>query len=153
MTIVPSNAEDTCLKNQTYQHEVAPWREKQAYDGRGRVHDEERPPTAVGRYENTFPEGGTQAWLVVFGSFCALFSVFGLINTAAVFESWFSTHQLAQYSPSQIGWIFSLYLFFVFFVGIQVGPVFDRYGPRYPVAIGSVLIVSSLMLLGFCEGG
>lgn len=99
----------------------------------------------------TFPEGGLQAWLVVFGSFCAMVSVFGLINTAAVFESWFSTHQLADYTASEIGWVFSLYLFFVFFIGIQVGPIFDRYGPRYLVALGSVLSVASVMLLGLCE--
>jgi hypothetical protein len=102
--------------------------------------------------DSGFPEGGLTGWLVVLGSFCAMISVFGLINTAAVFESWFSTHQLAQYSASQIGWIFSLYLFFVFFIGIQVGPVFDAYGPRYLVAIGSVLMVASLLLLGFCTG-
>lgn len=99
-----------------------------------------------------FPEGGRTGWLVVFGSFSGMLSVFGLINTAAVFESWFSTHQLAEYSASQIGWIFSLYLFFVFFIGIQVGPVFDAYGPRHLVAIGSVLMVTSLLLLGFCTG-
>jgi hypothetical protein len=100
----------------------------------------------------TFPEGGAQAWLVVLGSFCAMLSVFGVINTAAVFESWFGEHQLARYTPSEIGWVFSLYLFFVFFVGIQVGPVFDRYGPRWPVALGSVLMVGSMLLLGLCEG-
>ncbi|EFX02810.1 major facilitator superfamily transporter monocarboxylate [Grosmannia clavigera kw1407] len=97
-----------------------------------------------------FPEGGVQAWLVVLGSFSAMFSVYGLINTAAVFESWFSTHQLADYSASAIGWIFSLYLFFVFFVGIQVGPLFDRFGPRLLVATGSLLNVTSIMLLGLC---
>lgn len=101
---------------------------------------------------SAFPEGGLAGWLVVFGSFCAMISVFGLINTAAVFESWFSMHQLEHYSASQIGWIFSLYLFFVFFIGIQVGPVFDAYGPRYLVAIGSALMVASLLLLGFCTG-
>ncbi|OIW31827.1 MFS general substrate transporter [Coniochaeta ligniaria NRRL 30616] len=105
---------------------------------------------SVRSMDSDFPEGGLTGWLVVFGSFCAMISVFGLINTAAVFESWFSTHQLAQYSSSQIGWIFSLYLFFVFFIGIQVGPVFDAYGPRYLVATGSVLMVASLLLLGFC---
>ena len=100
----------------------------------------------------TFPEGGLTAWLVVLGSFCAMFSVFGIINMAAVFESWFATHQLAAYDASQIGWVFSLYLFIVFFVGIQVGPLFDRRGPRLLVAIGSLLLVASLLLLGFCTG-
>ncbi|KAK3317721.1 major facilitator superfamily domain-containing protein [Cercophora scortea] len=98
-----------------------------------------------------FPEGGLEAWLVVFGSFCAMISVFGLINSSAVFESYFSTHQLIDNTASEIGWIFSLYLFIVFFVGIQVGPVFDRYGARIPVAASSLLIVLSLMLLSLSE--
>lgn len=99
-----------------------------------------------------FPEGGLQAWLVVFGSFCGMFSVYGLINTAAVFESYFSENQLRDYSSSQIGWIFSLYLFVVFIVGIQVGPVFDKYGPRLIVLAGGLLIATSLFILSVSEG-
>ncbi|POS76125.1 riboflavin transporter MCH5 [Diaporthe helianthi] len=98
----------------------------------------------------TFPEGGAQGWLAVAGSFCAMLSVFGIINSSAVFESYFSEHQLAHHNASEIGWIFSIYLFCVFFVGIQVGPIFDRYGARWLVAVGSILIVLSLMLLGLC---
>ncbi|KAL0942002.1 MFS monocarboxylate [Colletotrichum truncatum] len=101
--------------------------------------------------ELTFPEGGLKAWLVVFGSFCAMLSVFGLINSAAVFESYFSENQLADHSPSQIGWIFSLYLFIVFFVGIQVGPLFDNYGPRGLVVAGGLCISASLLLLSLCK--
>lgn len=99
-----------------------------------------------------FPEGGLTGWLVVLGSFCAMLSLFGLINSAAVFESYFSTHQLADKTASEIGWIFSLYLFIVFFVGIQVGPIFDRFGARVLVAVGGGLIFLSLLLLSWCEG-
>ncbi|CAI4213987.1 unnamed protein product [Parascedosporium putredinis] len=99
----------------------------------------------------TYPEGGLQAWLVVFGSFCTMGAVFGLTNSAGVFEAYFKQNQLAQYSHSQIGWIFSLYLFLVFFVGIQVGPVFDHYGPRLLVAVGSLTTITSLMLLSLCK--
>ncbi|KAL2151240.1 hypothetical protein VTH82DRAFT_6338 [Thermothelomyces myriococcoides] len=98
-----------------------------------------------------FPEGGLTGWLVVLGSFCAMLSLFGLINSAAVFESYFTTHQLAHKTSSEIGWIFSLYLFIVFFVGIQVGPIFDRFGARALVAAGSTLIFLSLLLLSWCE--
>lgn len=100
----------------------------------------------------TFPEGGLAGWLAVWGSFCAMLSIFGLINSSAVFESYFSEHQLKDYNSSQIGWIFSLYLFVVFFIGIQVGPVFDRHGPKWLVPTGSLFMVLSLMLLGFCTG-
>ncbi|KAJ0310202.1 hypothetical protein Brms1b_008854 [Colletotrichum noveboracense] len=81
-----------------------------------------------------------------------MLSVFGLINSAAVFESYFSEHQLADHSPSEIGWIFSLYLFIVFFVGIQVGPLFDAYGPRGLVVAGGLCISTSLLLLSLCKG-
>ncbi|KAI1142927.1 MFS general substrate transporter [Hypoxylon sp. FL0543] len=97
-----------------------------------------------------FPEGGLKAWLVVLGSFCAMISVYGIINSAAVFESYFATNQLAGYDSSTIGWVFSVYLFIVFFFGIQVGPVFDRHGPRLLVLVGSLLVVASQLLLGLC---
>jgi len=99
----------------------------------------------------TFPEGGLEGWLVVLGSFCAMSSVFGLINSAAVFESYFSTNQLVDNTPSEIGWIFSLYLFIVFFVGIQIGPIFDRHGSRVLVGVGSLAVVVSLFLLAECK--
>lgn len=99
----------------------------------------------------SFPDGGFQAWLVVFGSFCAQGAVFGLINTAAVFESYFKENQLKDYNNSQIGWIFSLYLFLVFFVGVQVGPIFDKHGPRLLLAGGSFCVVTSLMLLSVSQ--
>lgn len=101
--------------------------------------------------EPTFPEGGLNAWLVVFGSFCALIPVYGPSNSAAVFESYFSSNQLAGYDASAIGWIFSLYLFIVFFVGAQVGPIFDRNGPRVLVFFGSALCAASQLLLGLCS--
>lgn len=115
-------------------------------------HQLKRAPSAATTATLDFPEGGVKGWLVVLGSFCAMLSLFGLINSAAVFESYFSTNQLAGNTPSEIGWIFSLYLFIVFFVGIQVGPVFDRFGARVLVAVGSLLIFLSLLLLSWCNG-
>lgn len=165
------NAEETCLKNQSAvgpaptelvqtttvtekchspssDHDP----EKAGPVRYGAIGDSATADTASNATDLEFPEGGLEAWLVVFGAFCAMLSVFGLINTAAVFESYFSENQLRDYSSSEIGWIFSLYLFIVFFVGIQVGPVFDKYGPKLMVAVGGVLIGSSLLILSVCEG-
>ncbi|KAF5663188.1 monocarboxylate transporter [Fusarium heterosporum] len=172
MTYGEHNAEDSCLKNQhgSYPAQDEAINNCPAAD-RG---DPEKPPVpapdhagleygAIGQPDNTgsapidhqadleFPEGGLQAWLVVFGAFCGMLSVYGLINTAAVFESYFSQNQLRDYTSSQIGWIFSVYLFIVFIVGIQVGPVFDKHGPRLIVASGGILIATSLFLLSVCE--
>ena len=99
---------------------------------------------------DAFPEGGARAWSVTAGSFCGNFAVFGIINTTAVFQEYFSTHQLSGYSPGQIGWIFSLSLFLTFFCGNPIGPVFDAKGPRVLVFGGSILLVASMMLLGLC---
>ncbi|PBP23531.1 hypothetical protein BUE80_DR005502 [Diplocarpon rosae] len=100
--------------------------------------------------KDDFPEGGLQGWLVVLGSFCGSFSVFGIINSTAVLLEYFSHHQLKDNSPSQIGWIFGLALFLTFFCGAPIGPIFDSYGPRALIFCGSILLVASMFLLGLC---
>ncbi|KAK7727910.1 hypothetical protein SLS63_006991 [Diaporthe eres] len=77
-------------------------------------------------------------------------SVFGIINTSAVFQSYLLENQLKEYSPSEVGWIFSTYLFVVYFVGLGVGPIFDRYGTRELVFVGSTFMVASPFILGSC---
>jgi hypothetical protein len=100
--------------------------------------------------DEDFPEGGLRAWLVVLGSFCALFMVFGIVNSTGAFQDYFSSNQLRGHASSEIGWIFSLNLFLVFFCGLYVGRIFDTHGPRILVAVGSLLLVLSIMMLGFC---
>lgn len=63
------------------------------------------------------PDGGLQAWLCVLGAFCTLFCSFGWINTIAVFQNYYQTHQLKEYSPSTVSWIPSLETFMNFFLG------------------------------------
>jgi MFS family permease len=92
--------------------------------------------------EFDYPEGGFRAYLVVFGAFSGMFSAFGFMNTIGTLQAYISTHQLSNYNESAVGWIFSLYIFLAFFGGIQVGPAFDRWGPRELVAAGSVLLVT-----------
>ncbi|MCJ1228915.1 hypothetical protein MMC12_005579 [Toensbergia leucococca] len=111
---------------------------------------EEEARTTADDEKPDFPEGGLRAWSVVAGSFCGLFAVFGIINSTAVFQEYFSKNQLSDYSPSQVGWIFSLSLFLTFFCGLPVGPIFDAHGPRLLTFCGSILLVASMMLLGLC---
>ena len=102
--------------------------------------------------DEDFPEGGLRAWLVVFGSFCAMFMVFGIVNSTGAFQDYFSSNQLRSYSSGQIGWIFSLNLFLVFLCGIYTGVIFDAHGPKIVLAVGSLAMVLSMMLLSFCTG-
>lgn len=52
-----------------------------------------------------FPDGGKTAWLTVAGSSACLFVSFGWINCVGVFQEYYSTHQLRQYTESDIAWI------------------------------------------------
>ncbi|KAB8070000.1 putative MFS monocarboxylate transporter [Aspergillus leporis] len=99
---------------------------------------------------NTYPEGGLEAWLVVFGSFAGLFASLGLVNTIGTFQAYLENHQLQDYSSGSTGWIFGMYAFLTFFCGVQIGPIFDAKGPRFLVFAGSVLVVVQMIALGFC---
>ena len=117
--------------------------------------DEKSPATiktSASDHEVTYPEGGRRAWLVVFGSFMGTAACFGMMNTIGIFQAYVSANQLRHYNESQIGWIFSVYAFLAFFCGVQIGPHFDAKGPRLLVFLGSVLLVTSMMLLGLCKG-
>lgn len=86
-------------------------------------------------------------WLTSYHRFAGL----GITNTIAVFQSYVSTHQLTEYSESSIGWIFSLYTFLAFFCGVYIGPIFDKFGPRWLILAGVGLVTLGLMLLSVCE--
>lgn len=102
------------------------------------------------KLEVYYPEGGLQAWLVVIGSWCGLLVSIGMTNIMGSFQNYISKNQLGAYDESAIGWIFSLYAFLAFFGSIYVGPLFDKYGPRWLIFSGSICIIMDMMLLGLC---
>ncbi|OLN89249.1 Riboflavin transporter MCH5-like protein 20 [Colletotrichum chlorophyti] len=102
--------------------------------------------------DDGYPEGGRDAWLVVFGAWCAMIPSMGLLNTMAVLQAWVAENELGGLPESTIGWIFSTYAFFLYFCGAQVGPIFDSYNVRYLVIPGCIGIVASLMLMSLCTG-
>lgn len=110
------------------------------------------PPTPDVNKESDYPEGGKEAWLVVFGSFLSMVSSFGVMNTIAVFHAHLSKNQLSHMSNSDVGWLFGINVFLSFFGGIQIGPLFDKYGPRWLLLAGSVCLVGGLMLTSVCTG-
>jgi hypothetical protein len=71
--------------------------------------------------ETKFPDGGWEAWLVVLGSWCAMIPAMGLLNSLAVLQAWLGEHDLQHLPASTTGWIFSIYTFFLFFCGAQIG--------------------------------
>ncbi|CCH44076.1 putative transporter MCH4 [Wickerhamomyces ciferrii] len=98
-----------------------------------------------------FPEGGLQAYLVVFGSFMGLVPVFGLINSAGAIENYVASHQLSALSPSSVSWIFSLNIFIQCCIGVFSGSIFDKHGSRILLSIGSVFFCGGLFATGNCK--
>ncbi|RKU46787.1 hypothetical protein DL546_006657 [Coniochaeta pulveracea] len=97
--------------------------------------------------EETYPEGGREAWLVVLGSWFALFPSLGIMNVLATLQAYVSRHQLASYDSSTTGWIFSTYTFLAFVLGVYIGPIFDKHGPRGLIMAGTLCFSVSIMLL------
>ncbi|KAF5869999.1 putative monocarboxylate permease-like protein [Botrytis fragariae] len=97
-----------------------------------------------------FPDGGARAWSVAAGAAGVLFCTFGYINAFGVYQEYYQTHQLSHRSPSDISWIGSLQVFFLFSGSAVGGPLFDRYGGGtiWPAAL---LYVFSVMMTSLCK--
>ncbi|KAJ4343891.1 hypothetical protein N0V87_000174 [Didymella glomerata] len=101
-------------------------------------------------HPSQFPDGGKDAWLCLLGGFCCLFCSFGWINCLGVFQNYYQTNQLRNYSPSSIAWIPSIEIFMMFFPGPIVGWAFDNYGPKYLLLFGTFFHVFGLMMTSLC---
>jgi MFS family permease len=73
------------------------------------------------------------------------------MNTISTYNTYLMANQLSNYSKSSVGWIFSTYIFLTFFASVQIGPIFDVKGPRILVLLGSIMMITSVMLLGVCK--
>lgn len=63
-----------------------------------------------------------------------------------IFQEYYETGPLSNYTPSEIAWIPALQIFFMSALGPINGHIFDRYGPRLLLAIGSFMHVFGLMM-------
>ncbi|KAG8164307.1 hypothetical protein KVR01_006225 [Diaporthe batatas] len=111
------------------------------------------------------PNGGTRAWLQVFGAFGVFFNTWGLLNTFGVFQTYYETGELFVESSSNISWVGSIQAFLVLTGGLISGPLYDRGFLRVLIAVGAFLVVFGHMMLslatqfwqvvlaqGFCIG-
>lgn len=114
--------------------------------------DVENDPSAYTAEEEEiwYPEGGLKAYLVVLGGWCGMIGGFSLMNSVGVIQAFLQENQLRDYSASTVGWIFSIYLFFIFGTSLQIGPVFDAHGPFWLLLVGSIIMVVMFMALAEC---
>lgn len=75
------------------------------------------PQSASDKKEHIYSEGGLTAWLTVAGAFACMFCAYGWTNAIGVFQDYYKTHQLSQYSDSTISWIGSLNVCLMYFCG------------------------------------
>lgn len=104
------------------------------------------PQPGSGWHPSDFPDGGFQAWLVVFGGWCGLFCTFGFVSCIGVFQSYYATGPLAAYSSSAVSWITATQVWAMIFFGLVFGRVFDVYGPRWLLLAGTAAYILGLMM-------
>jgi MFS family permease len=96
------------------------------------------------------PNGGTLAWLQVAAGFVLFFNTWGMINTFAVFQTYYESGQLFQASSSNISWIGSIQCYLLQLTGLIAGPIYDRGYLRLLLVTGSFMVVFGLMMLSVC---
>jgi MFS family permease len=127
-------------------------------ESRPTVADKQVPPlqieqTEVHVEEDVFPgdRGEVAAWLVLLGAFTSLFPSFGFMVSIGTLQDYWSLNQLSHFTPRDVGWIPSLFVYLALGLGICVGPLFDRFGPRWILWIGSTSYIVMIFCLAECQ--
>ncbi|KAL8727590.1 MAG: hypothetical protein Q9181_005662, partial [Wetmoreana brouardii] len=113
-------------------------------------HDE-AADTNAGSSGSPVPDGGTQAWLQVLGSWMLFFNTWGILNTFGVFQTYYESGVIFEASSSDISWIGSVQALLLLTVGAFSGPIYDRGGFRWLLVVGSFAVVFGHMMLSFCK--
>ncbi|KAI3334859.1 major facilitator superfamily domain-containing protein [Ustulina deusta] len=109
----------------------------------------ERPPpplplAGVGDAEP--PDGGLVAWLQVAAAFVLYGNTLGLLNTFGVYQTYYETHLLKEYSSSDISWIGSIQSLLLMAIGVFIGPFYDAGHCRILLMIGTIFVALGFML-------
>jgi hypothetical protein len=91
--------------------------------------------------EDTFPDGGWEAWSCLFALWWAIFFSLGSVNSFGVYEQYYAKHLLLDKTLSQIAWIGAMQLFFCFSLGVVAGRFFDMGLLRPVLATSLVMLV------------
>ncbi|KAH7139533.1 major facilitator superfamily domain-containing protein [Dendryphion nanum] len=119
------------------------------FGGHGLGQDEEKPIPIDP--EDDFPEGGLRAWLVVLSAWLLLLPSFGFHVSIGILQDYWAQHQLSHMTARDVGWIPSVFAYLSLALGIWIGPLFDRYGPRWIALVGSVGYLVMVFLLAECK--
>lgn len=108
------------------------------------------PAPAVPSAASPVPDGGWEAWLVVFGAMVSMVHTWGLVNSFGVFQTYYETKLLVDSSPSDISWIGSVQAALLLMGGLFAGPLSDAGYFREQVLAGTFLICSGMFMTSLC---
>jgi len=92
-------------------------------------------------------DGGTTAWLQVLGAFLVNMNNWGLVNSFGVYQGYYQSNLLADYSSSSISWIGTVQGSLLLIVGALSGPLFDKgYFRCFLITAGTGVVFSMMML-------
>ncbi|KZT09439.1 MFS general substrate transporter [Laetiporus sulphureus 93-53] len=95
------------------------------------------------------PDGGLDAWLTVVGGWLFTFCTFGYASSFGVYQDYYKA--TGKNSSSDISWIGSLQLAFMFFTGLPAGQLFDMGYFRYTSIIGTLLYSFCIFMLSLAD--
>jgi len=93
------------------------------------------------------PDGGTMAWLQVFGCFLIQFNNWGIVNSWGPFQEYYQQSLLTSTSPESIAWIGTLQGALLLIVGVISGPLFDMGFFKVLLLIVTILLSLSFMMV------
>ncbi|KAM5545702.1 hypothetical protein V8D89_000740 [Ganoderma adspersum] len=100
--------------------------------------------------EDSPPDGGLRAWLVVFGVCIGMGAITGPIEAWGTWQAYYEEDLLRTKSSSNIAWIGSVQSAMGYAPGLVVGRLFDLGYFRLPVFASSVLFVACMFLTAEC---
>ncbi|KFZ03571.1 hypothetical protein V502_10835 [Pseudogymnoascus sp. VKM F-4520 (FW-2644)] len=82
-----------------------------------------KPCTTEEKKQESFPDGGLQAWSQVFMGHLMNFNTWGYINSFGLFGAHYINN--LHFSASAVAWIGSVQIFLLFFIGVVSGSALD----------------------------
>ncbi|KAK7208544.1 major facilitator superfamily domain-containing protein [Myxozyma melibiosi] len=86
------------------------------------------------------------AWMSLIGSTSGMLTTFGYVVVIGIFQEYYQSNQLMNYSPSEISWITSMEIFLTIFMAAFVGAAYDVIGPKPLIIPGTILMTVGIML-------
>ncbi|KAF5864820.1 hypothetical protein ETB97_006358 [Aspergillus alliaceus] len=101
-------------------------------------------PTSISSSENdNVDKRPSSEFTCFFVTFCSV----GFVNAFGVFQEYYEQALLSNKSASDISWLGSVNIFCMFGCTSIAGILTDKYGPRFPLCFGSLVMVFALMMM------